>query len=121
MEVQNVNIGRVGKHARWSALSLVSIVPVILLHLVHWLVSPLLVGAAADMHAHHQSSAGSGSGLMDFLLIAVLAANAVSAYFAIRQLVYAWRERKQSTFHSYVCSAVSISVLTIGIYTVFVL
>lgn len=108
--------GSGGKPGRWSVYSLLSVLPVVVLHLVHGLAAPLLAGAASDRHAHHHG-ASAGFGIPDALLAAVLAANAVSAYFAVRQLVQAWRDRKRGSVHTYVCCAVSVGVLVIVAYT----
>lgn len=106
-----------GPQSKYSALSFLSLLAVLFLHLVHWLSAPLVMGAAAEMHSHHQNTAGNSSFGMGLLMLALFVINLISMYFAIRQLTLAWEKRKCSTPHMYLCSAVSIGVLGMGIYT----
>ncbi|MGM0881049.1 MAG: hypothetical protein ACQEXQ_08370 [Bacillota bacterium] len=106
-----------GAQSKYSALSLLSLLAVLFLHLIHWLSAPLLIGAAAEMHMHHQNTAGNSSVVMGLLMIALFVINLISMYFAIRQLLLAWEKRDCSTPHTYLCSAISVGVLGMGIYT----
>ncbi|WP_373228825.1 hypothetical protein [Cohnella sp.] len=110
-----------GRETKYSALSVLSLLAVIALHLVHWLSAPMLMGAAAEMHAHHHEMGGSGSNPMQWLMLALFIINLISMYFAVRQLALAWKKRRDRTHHTYMCSAVSIGVLSLGIYTAFIL
>lgn len=108
-----------GAHSKFSALSSLSLMAVLLLHLVHWL-SPVLIGGAVQAHVyshHHHAGGGSSSG-MDLLILALLVFNVISMYFAVRQLAAAWKMRRNSTLHTRLCSGVSLVVLGMGIYTI---
>lgn len=108
-----------GKETKYSALSVLSLAAVFLLHLVHWLAAPLLMGAAAvGMHMEHQHDmGGSGSTLMQLLMMVVFIVNLVSMYFAGRQLSLAWKNRSGATHRTYLCSFVSVGVLCVGVFT----
>lgn len=107
-----------GKETKYSALSVLSFTGIILLHLVHWLAAPMLMGAAAQMQMHHHGMGGSGSSLLQLLLPALVIVNLFGTYFAVRQLWLAWKNRRSSTHRTYWCSLVSLGVLGMGIYTV---
>ncbi|AKG34804.1 hypothetical protein VK70_09665 [Paenibacillus durus ATCC 35681] len=112
-------IRSMGKESKFSALSVLFLVSVLPLHLVHGLTVTMLMGASADLQMHdHHHMAGSGSSLMQLLMIALFIINLISMYFAVRQLALAWKKRGSGTFHTYLCSAVSIGVLAMGVYTV---
>ncbi|AJY73479.1 hypothetical protein [Paenibacillus beijingensis] len=106
-----------GKQSKYSALSVVSLLAVLLLHLIHWLSTPFLMGAASKMHSHHHDLSGSGSSVMTLLMLALVIANLISMYLAVRQLAMAWKKREGSRHHSYLCTGVSLVVLGMGIYT----
>ncbi|UUZ78818.1 hypothetical protein LJK88_26435 [Paenibacillus sp. P26] len=105
-----------GKETKYSALSVLSLAAVFLLHLVHWLAAPSLMGAAAvGMHMEHQHDmGGSGSTLMQLLMLVVFIVNLVSMYFAGRRLSLAWKNRSGATHRTYLCSFVSVGVLCVG-------
>lgn len=113
-----------GKEIHYTGLSFVSLLAVVLLHLVHWLAAPLLLGAAAGIHMNHHAdmggaSSGSGNIVMGVLMLALFLINLVSMFYAVRQLSLAWRQRGSgaNSRHTYWCSAVSVMALVLGIYT----
>jgi len=108
-----------GVETKYSVLSFMSIAGVIVLHLVHWAMAPLLFGAATEMRRHHQAMEGTGSVIMGLLMLLLFLVNMASMYFACGQLGAAWRKRANATKHTYLCSGLSVVVLSIGIYTLF--
>ncbi|MBW7454041.1 hypothetical protein ACFOLF_29255 [Paenibacillus sepulcri] len=108
-----------GLESKYSTMSFISVTGVIILHLIHWFLAPLVMGATAGMNLQHRDMAGKGSVIMDVLLFVMFLVNLTSMYFACRQLALAWRKRAKLTRHTYMCSAVSVIVLAIGVYTMF--
>lgn len=106
------------QEAKYSLLSMLSLAGVLILHFIHWLAAPFMIGVAAEMHAHHHGSGGEGGGgdslLLSSLMMLLYIVNVVSVYFAVRQLIAAFRLR---TKHAIVCSGISVVVLGIVIYT----
>ncbi|MBB3109515.1 uncharacterized membrane protein YcgQ (UPF0703/DUF1980 family) [Paenibacillus phyllosphaerae] len=108
---------RGNQETRYSALSFVSLLSVLLLHIIHWVSAPLLMGAAASMQMSHHEMGGSGGIIMGLLMLILFIINLVSMYFAFRQLSIAWRKHRQGEHHSYWCSCISLVVLGMGLYT----
>lgn len=102
---------------KYAAVSLVSVLPALLFHLVHWLSAPMLLGAN-EIGAHHHAAAGesTGGGWIAGLMPAVMLLNVASIALAIVQLRKAWKEKRRSG-HVYACSAVSLAVLAISAYS----
>ncbi|BBI32786.1 hypothetical protein [Cohnella abietis] len=113
-------IRRMGSSMKFSTLSLISVGAVLLLHLAHLVSASFLAGTSVTMHSHH-GEAGGNSPVMEMIKLAVYVGNAISIYFAVRQLAFAWKNRGSSTFHTYLCSAISILVLVIGIGSFYIL
>lgn len=106
-----------GQEAKYSLLSMLSLAGVLALHLLHWLAAPLMIGAAAEMHAHHHGAEGGGSLLASFIMMLLMIVNAISMYFAVLQLVAAFK-KQGSARHKILCSGLSVIVLGMGIYTI---
>lgn len=112
-------IRHMGKETRYSAISVLSLMAALLLHLLHWLSASMLIGMTAGLHSgHHDHMTGNGSVLMNLLMLALFIINLISMYYAGRQLTLAWKNRESRTHHTYFCSVVSIFVLCMGLYTV---
>lgn len=107
-----------GQEAKYSLLSMLSLAGVLVLHLLHWLAAPLMMSAAAEMHAHHHGVSGGDSLLASSIMMLLSIINAISMYFAVRQLVAAVKKQGRSTRHTILCSGLSIVVLGMGIFTI---
>ncbi|WP_438447817.1 hypothetical protein [Gorillibacterium sp. sgz5001074] len=109
------NAAVMAKGSRWSVYSLISAAAVIILHSIHWLLLPVLLGTATEMAHHHHHGSGSSNGWLPAALIAaVWVANVLGAYFAVRQLTAAWRGRDRRSAGTYVCCAISVGVLAVA-------
>lgn len=111
----------IGKETRWSLYSLVSAAALVVLHSIHWLALPILLGAAAEVAHHHHGAAQPDSRLLQALTAAVWIVNAAGAYFAIRQLSAAWRGWSSRSYVTYLICAVSIAVLLVACYSILTL
>jgi hypothetical protein len=102
--------------ARESAFSLFPILLVVIIHSIHWMSAPLMVGVMQmDAHHHHQTIGGI-SGTMLWFKITVLTLNAIGMFFAVRTLWLSWKTKK-SGWHALVCNGISIVSLIIGVWT----
>ncbi|GGD53789.1 hypothetical protein [Paenibacillus nasutitermitis] len=112
-------IRHMGMESKYSVLSFMSVIGVVVLHGIHWALAPLLMGAASEMRRHHQDMEGTGSIIMGLFMLVLFLVNIASMYFACRQLGMAWMNRTNVTRHTYLCCGLSVVVLGIGIYTLF--
>jgi hypothetical protein len=104
-----------GLELKYTAISGLSMLLVLTLHAVHWLSVPMLAGAM-EMQGHHHGMAIDASSHMELFTALLLLVNAAGMYFAVRQLAMVWK-RRNGGFHTYICSAVSVGVLAVGIYS----
>ncbi|WP_127495242.1 hypothetical protein [Paenibacillus glycanilyticus] len=103
--------------SKYSVLSMVSVSGVLILHLVHWLTMPLIMGTVSEMHHHHQETGNNSSFLMSTVMMVLFLINLASMYFAVRQLIAAVMKKDSHTGHSIVCTTISLAVLCVGMYT----
>lgn len=113
---------------KYSLLAIVSLIATLILHVLHWLLTPLLIGAAVDAaaaadHSHHHIAARNeqSPSLLKLVSFVLIALNAAAVYFAVRQLLLAWKERDRATRHTRLCSAASIAALGAALYTILTL
>lgn len=105
---------------KYSTLSFIFTFLVILLHSIHWLLAPLMLGVM-DVHAHHHSMEMnmdmSSSASFPLLRIIFLLLNGVGIFFAFRLLWYIWRERRKG-LHAYLYGFISVASLVISIISI---
>lgn len=102
---------------KYSVLSMASLSGVLVLHLIHWLSMPLVMGAAAELQTHHHEMGGDSSLLLSTIMMVLFIVNLVSMYFAVRQLIAAILKPGKLSKHTMLCSSISFLVLCVGIYT----
>jgi len=107
-----------GTEMNYAILSGFSVFLVFILHLIHWLMAPILLGAL-EMHEHHHGGGEPLSVQTILFTVALLAVNGAGMYFAVRQLMLAWKQRKRG-MHTYICCSISMVVLIVGIYSIIV-
>ncbi|QAY66838.1 hypothetical protein [Paenibacillus protaetiae] len=116
-------VRHMGMETKYSVLSLLSLSGVVALHLLHWLAAPALMESMTgmEMHAHHQhGGAEPGSSLLQSTLMMLLfIVNVISVYFAVRQLVAAYRQKGGYSLHKLACSGSSVLVLAMTVYLMF--
>ncbi|WP_028552647.1 hypothetical protein [Paenibacillus sp. UNC451MF] len=106
----------VGTEMKYAIISGLSVFLVLILHLIHWLSAPIMMGAM-EMQGH-QHDMGGGLTLQTILFtLALLIINGAGMYFAVRQLLLAWKQRKGG-LHTYVCCSISLVVLVVGVYSI---
>ncbi|ALS21199.1 hypothetical protein [Paenibacillus naphthalenovorans] len=107
---------QMGAEMKYTTVSGLSVLLVLLLHLIHWFSAPLLMGAM-EMHGqHHHGMMHDASASMELLTWVLLIINGTGMFFAVRQLAMAWKKRKGG-LHTYLCCTVSVAMLGIGIYS----
>ncbi|WP_282942086.1 hypothetical protein [Paenibacillus sp. RC67] len=107
-----------GMEMKYAILSGFSVFLVLILHLIHWLSAPIMMGAM-EMHEHQHGMGGASSLQMILFTVALLIINGAGMYFAVRQLLLAWKQRKGG-LHTYVCCSISMVVLVVGVYSIVV-
>lgn len=106
---------RMGAEMKYTMVSGLSVLLVLLLHLVHWFSAPLLMGAM-EMQGHFHGMMHDVSESMELLTWVILIINGAGMYFAVRQLAMAWKKRKGG-LHTYLRCTASVAMLGIGIYS----
>jgi hypothetical protein len=108
---------------KYSTLSFIFTFLVILLHSIHWLLAPLMLGVM-EVNAHHHNMEMnmdmSSSVSFPLLRIIFLLLNGVGIFFAIRLLWSILRARRKG-LHAYLYGFISIASLVIAIISINIL
>jgi hypothetical protein len=107
---------------KYSTLSFIFTFLVILLHSIHWLLAPLMLGVM-EVNAHHHSMEMnmnmdlSSSASFPLLKIIFLLLNGVGIFFAFRLLWSIRRERRKG-LPAYLYGFISVASLVIAIISI---
>jgi hypothetical protein len=106
---------------KYSTLSFIFTFLVILLHSIHWLLAPFMLGIM-EMHAHHSMEMNmkmdmSSSASFPLLRIIFLLLNGVGIFFAIR-LLWSIRRVRIKGLHAYLYGFISVASLVIAIISI---
>jgi uncharacterized membrane protein len=110
---------------KYSLMSVIPISLALLLHTIHLVLAPALLGIgsmAMSVHQHHDMSTGAGTGTsiapasggLSWFALAFFILNGVGIYYACRVL---WKSRsmKSEGRHTIVCKVISIASIVVGV------
>jgi hypothetical protein len=100
---------------KYSTLSVLSLVLVLVLHAIHWMLIPLMLGTM-EMGAHHQMNMNSSSSDTLFTFIFMLV-NGIAIFFACRLFWSSWRGMRKGrhVYKYFFISVVSIVISALSI------
>jgi hypothetical protein len=107
---------------KYSALSFIFTFLVILLHSIHWLLAPLMLGIM-EVNAHHHNMEMnmnmdmSSSTSFPLLRIIFLLLNGVGIFFAIR-LLWSILKARRNGLHAYLYGFITVASLVIAIISI---
>ena len=109
----------ISTETKYSTMSLLSVLAVLLMHSAHWFSLPLMLGAL-EMQDHHHSRdmASTASGTVNISSLFFFLLNGAGIFYALLLLRTAWTTRHTSRL-CYFYSAVSVVSLTLGVISFF--